>query len=179
LIFHNWPKDATAAGLWQACISVLNPRGTELSFIRKTRARTRMSDSTHSEKDLSGTGRDEVLSALFAQMVMQQAQMATMLLGKTPHPQTGETVRDLEAAQMFIDQLEMLEVKTKGNLSKEEERFLKQSLMSLRMAFVEATSAPEAAKSEPAKPAESCPASATAAASAAEEESKKKFSKKY
>jgi hypothetical protein len=139
-----------------------------------------MSDSTHSENDLSGTSRDEVMSALFAQMIMQQAQMATMLLGKTPHPQTGETVRDLEAARMFIDQLEMLEVKTKGNLSKEEERFLKQSLLSLRMAFVEATTEPETAKSEPAKPAETSPTSETAAIpSAAEEESKKKFSKKY
>lgn len=141
-----------------------------------------MSDSTYSEKDLSGAGHEDVMSALFAQMVMQQVQMATMLLGQTPHPQTGETVRDLEGAKMFIDQLEMIEVKTKGNLRKEEERLLKQSLMSLRMAFVEATagSAPEIAKPDSAtKPSESNPTSATITSSTTEEESKKKFSKKY
>ena len=65
---------------------------------------------------LSGSP-EEIRSALFAQMVMQQSSMAMMLLGKTPHPETGQMVRDLEAAKLFIDQLEMLEVKTKGNLN--------------------------------------------------------------
>ena len=60
---------------------------------------------------------DETRSALFAQMVMQQSSMAMMLLGKTAHPETGEMIRDLEAARFFIDQLEMLEFKTKGNLN--------------------------------------------------------------
>ena len=81
-------------------------------------------------------------SALFAQMVMQQSSMAMMLLGKTAHPETGKIVRDLEAARLFIDQLEMLEFKTKGNLNQEEAALLKQSLMSLRMAFVEAVDSP-------------------------------------
>ena len=89
-------------------------------------------------------------SALFAQLVMQQSSMAMMLLGKTAHPQTGEIVRDLEAARLFIDQLEMLEYKTKGNLTQEETALLRQSLMSLRMAFVEAVdSSPEQAESPP------------------------------
>lgn len=136
-----------------------------------------MSDATFSEPDLGGAGHDEILSARFAQMVMQQAQMALMLLGKTPHPQTGETIRDLEAARMFIDQLEMLEAKTKGNLSKDEERLLKQNLMSLRMAFVEAVAAP--APESASQPAEGKPESAPAATPPGEDESKKKFSKKY
>ena len=76
--------------------------------------------------------------------------MAMMLLGKTPHPETGQTVRDLDAAKLFIDQLEMLEVKTKGNLSAEESNLLKQTLMTLRLGFVEAANAPDlAAKSSP------------------------------
>ena len=89
-------------------------------------------------------------SALFAQMVMQQSSMAMMLLGKTAHPETGEIIRDLEAARLFIDQLEMLEYKTKGNLTQEEAALLQQSLMSLRMAFVEAVDSPSAqAESRP------------------------------
>src|SRR2546430_14720882 len=97
--------------------------------------------------------RDEMMSALFAHLVMQQSNMAMMLMGRAPHPETGQTMRDLEAAKMFIDQLEMLEIKTKGNLNKEETNLLKQTLMTLRMSFVETTNAPEPApgKSEPAK----------------------------
>ena len=73
--------------------------------------------------------RDEQMSALFGHLVMQQANMAMMLLGKVAHPETGKTIKDLEAARLFIDQLEMLDAKTKGNLSKEESGLLKQSLM--------------------------------------------------
>jgi hypothetical protein len=117
-------------------------------------------------------------SALFAQLILQQANMASMLLGKVPHPQSGEVMKDLDGARMFIDLLEMLEAKTKGNLTKEETALLKQSLMSLRMAYVEAVQSPspEKASPEPAKPAPSEPA---AEPSASEEEHRKKFSKKY
>ena len=83
-----------------------------------------------------------MLSAVFAQMVMQQTNMTLMLLGKIPNPSTNETMRDVSAAQYFIEQMEMLEVKTKGNLTPEEAATLKHSLLSLRMAFVEAVDAP-------------------------------------
>jgi hypothetical protein len=79
----------------------------------------------------------EIMSALFANMVIQNTNMALMFLGKVPHPQTGQPVKDLESAQMFIDQLEMLAYKTRGNLDQEEQQLLRQSLVSLRMAFVE------------------------------------------
>ena len=36
---------------------------------------------------------EEMQSALFAQMVMQQANMAFMLMGKVPHPETGKPLR--------------------------------------------------------------------------------------
>jgi hypothetical protein len=132
--------------------------------------------------------REEMMSALFAHMVMQQANIAMMMLGKVAHPETGKTMQDLDAAKLFIDQLEMLEAKTKGNLSKEEEQLLKQSLMSLRMAFVEAINAAQAEGSKPEAGAvsgesvhqEAAPANAPAAEPApAAEESHKKFSKKY
>ena len=125
------------------------------------------------------------MAALFAQMVLQQANMAMMLLGKAPHPHTGENMQDLEGARMFIDQLEMLEVKTKGNLGKEEENLLKQSLMSLRLAFVEAVESPGGAplsdKAVPPPQSESGAAASpeTSAPPADDAESRKKFTKKY
>src|SRR2546426_11284639 len=94
------------------------------------------------EGAVATASREEIMSALFANMVVQQTNMALMLLGKVPHPESGQHFRDLDGAKMFIDQLEMLEVKTKGNLEKEEDALLKQSLTMLRMAFVEAVDAP-------------------------------------
>jgi hypothetical protein len=91
---------------------------------------------------------EELHTTHFAQLVMQQANLAFMLLGKTPHPETGKAVRDLDGARMFIDQLEMLEAKTRGNLSATERDLLQQSLMSLRLAFVAAVDAPAPAAVE-------------------------------
>jgi hypothetical protein len=139
-----------------------------------------MSETTPTGGDLRDFSREEVQSALFAQLVMQQSSMAMMLMGKTPHPETGQTFYDLESARMFIEQLEMLQSKTRGNLNKAEEAMFNQTLMAVRMAFVEATDHPPSnqkppdtlagAKSEPKLP-----------ASEAEhgEDSKKRFSKKF
>jgi hypothetical protein len=135
------------------------------------------------ENNPADSGRSEELSALFAHLVIQQSNMAMMLLGKTAHPETGRVIRDLEAAKLFIDQLEMLEVKTRGNLSKEEAGLLKQGLLNLRLAFVEAVdSAPPASSPQASAPQTSAPtppAQAPATSPAPEEESRKKFSKKY
>ncbi len=136
----------------------------------------------------SSQSSDDLSSALFAQLVMQQTNMAMMLLGRVAHPETGQTYKDVEAARLFIDQLEMLENKTKGNLSKDESALLKQSLMNLRLAFVEAVESspakpePAAKESSPAPEASAGAAptaTAQAAPSSAEEEHRKKFSKKY
>ncbi len=118
-------------------------------------------------------------SALFAQLVGQQTSLVMMLLGQSPHPESGQVVRDLESAELFIDQLEMLEAKTKGNLTPPEAALLKQSLMALRLAFVKAVETPE----PPAKPAgDAGPENKTAPGTdpgAAEAESRKRFSKKF
>jgi hypothetical protein len=138
-------------------------------------------------EEFAGLSRDQIHSALFAQMVMQQSNLALMLLGKTPHPETGQSLRDLDAAKLFIDQLEMLEVKTKGNLNAQETALLKQSLMTLHLAFVEAAGASETpspsanptatAAKEDAAENKTAPAETTGAVG--EEESRKRFSKKY
>lgn len=126
--------------------------------------------------------RAESQSALFAQLVLQQTNLALMLLGKVPNPQSGETRRDLDGARLFIDQLEMLEAKTRGNLAREEARLLQQSLMTLRLAFVEAVdaSAPAAGgAADVSSAAAGEPKAAPADDAGATEESRKRFSKKY
>ncbi len=152
-----------------------------------------MNDPSREQRAGSGElSQDELQSALFAQLVMQQSNLALMLLGKGPHPESGQPRRDLEAAKLFIDQLEMLETKTRGNLNKEEAALLKQSLMALRMAFVEAVEspAPPAKTAEAPAPAATPETAAAAkpenetapkedAGAAGEAESKKRYSKKF
>src|SRR5262249_39582928 len=141
------------------------------------------SSSMNDQPANPGSAGGQAHAALFAQLVMQQANMAMMLLGHVAHPETGKGVKDVEAAKVFIDQLEKLEVKTKGNLTREEEGLLKQSLMTLRLTFVDAvqspSSAPTGAPQSPGRA--SSPASdATQGTTApAEEEHRTKFSKKY
>ena len=154
-----------------------------------------MSEKKVGGEDFAGFNREEMQSVLFTQMVMQQSNLAMMLLGKLPHPESGQTLRDLDGAKLFIDQLETLEAKTRGNLTKHEEALLKQSLMSLRLAFVEAvemSERPAKPGSEqktapaPANPASDAQASAQnkaapteAKGAANEEEPRKRFSKTF
>ncbi len=145
-----------------------------------------MSDTDAPRNPTEQLSREELMSALFANMLMQQTNMALMFLGKMPHPETGKHVTDLEMAQLFIDQLEMLEVKTKGNLNKNEEGLLKQSLTAVRMAFVQAAQEPAAPatpspapEAAPDKPAEGQVKPAESGAAAPDADSHKKFSKKY
>jgi hypothetical protein len=145
-----------------------------------------MSERPVSQTESGSPSADEMNSALFAHLVMQQSNMALMLLGKTPHPETGKPIRDMEAAKLFIDLLEMLEAKTKGNLSKEESALLKQTLMTLRLSFVEAVESepaqtqaeavkPSAEPSQPAEAGQPVPGQAEPP----KEEHRTKFSKKY
>jgi hypothetical protein len=151
-----------------------------------------MNNTPSAPEAAADAGREEFLSALFANMIIQQTNMAMMLLGKVAHPETGQFMQDLESAKMFIDQLEMLEARTKGNLSKHEDALLKQALAALHMAFVETVDAPAAGSHPEPKadapapatesPSASAPANPPAAPSAnapAADESRKKFSKKY
>lgn len=117
--------------------------------------------------------RDQMMSALFAHMVSEYTNVALMLLGRNPHPESGEKMFDPDSARLFIDQLEMLEVKTKGNLSPGEQRLLQQSLTHLRLAFVETMERPP----QPAAPAapEISPASTPDAGEASGRRSSMKF----
>jgi hypothetical protein len=62
---------------------------------------------------------------------------AMVALGMLPDPEGGSPEQHPELARHFIDLLSVVEKKTRGNLTTAEERFLKQSLHELRIAFVE------------------------------------------
>src|SRR5881392_2207932 len=86
------------------------------------------------------------LSQRFIEFVMMQAQNAALFLGQIPNPKTGEGEVNLELAKMFIDQLAMIQEKTRGNLTNEESTVLRNALSNLQMAYVEvAREAPKGA----------------------------------
>ncbi|HVF71851.1 MAG TPA: DUF1844 domain-containing protein [Chthoniobacterales bacterium] len=133
------------------------------------------------------------MSQRFIEFVMMQAQNAALFLGQIPNPQTGKGEVNLELAKMFIDQLGMIQDKTRGNLTNEEAAVLRNTLSNLQMAFVEVTQQvkggttepatsrapePEAFEAPPPSSSEEKPATPSTPTET-ESESRKKFTKSY
>jgi len=136
------------------------------------------------------------LSQRFIEFVMMHAQNAALFLGQIPNPKTGEGEVNLELAKMFIDQLAMIQEKTRGNLTNDESTVLRNTLSNLQMVYVEvAQQAPKGA-AQPERPATEPKAETSSfteptadkstktpdqppIAPATESESKKKFTKSY
>jgi hypothetical protein len=72
----------------------------------------------------------------FSTFVLGIIGSAYVHLGDAPPPE-GEPGKDLDVARHDIDLLGILQEKTKGNLTGEEERLLTQALTDLRMRYVE------------------------------------------
>lgn len=64
-------------------------------------------------------------------------------LGEAPDPETQERTVNLDAAKETIDLLSLLQIKTQGNRTAEEDKLLKDLLAQLQMKFVEKASVPE------------------------------------
>jgi hypothetical protein len=61
---------------------------------------------------------------------------ALMALGRIPNPITKQAHRNLPTARHFIDTLTMLEQKTAGNLTEDEQRMLEEIQHQLRMMYM-------------------------------------------
>jgi hypothetical protein len=77
----------------------------------------------------------------FPSLVGTIVTQALLYLGGFPDPQTGRAIVSLEHAKFHIDLLAVLQEKTKGNLSKEEDTDLSQALNELRLRFVDISKA--------------------------------------
>jgi len=87
---------------------------------------------------MGGGDGDEALPRVdFATFILSLSHSALMHLGEAPNPETNAIEKDLPLARQTIDLIGMLEEKTKGNLTGDEERLLGQILYDLRMRFVE------------------------------------------
>jgi len=76
----------------------------------------------------------------FYTFVLSLGSSVLIHLGDAPHPETGKPAeRNLALAQQSIEILAMLQQKTRGNLSPEEDKLLDQLLMDLKLRYVEAS----------------------------------------
>jgi len=135
------------------------------------------------------------LSQRFVEFVMMHAQNAALFLGQIPNPKTGQGEVNLELAKLFIDQLAMIQEKTRGNLTNEEATVLRNAISNLQMAYVEvaehvskggAPPPPTAEREQPTQPPTASPgeeepqsAGPISTPPSSESESKKKFTKSY
>src|SRR5437016_4406890 len=135
------------------------------------------------------------LSQRFIEFVMMHAQNAALFLGQIPNPKTGQGEVNLELAKLFIDQLAMIQEKTRGNLTNEEATVLRNAISNLQMAYVEvaehvskggAPPPPTAEREQPTEPPTTSPVEEKPPSTepistppSSESESKKKFTKSY
>jgi len=112
------------------------------------------------QKDQIGLREDTLR---FLDLVALFGTQAMIALGKLANPVTHKAEKNLPAARLFIDTLEMLERKTGGNLTLDEAKVLQATLTDLRMNFIE----------------ESKPPTAAAPPAPAPDDTKVKFQKKY
>lgn len=75
----------------------------------------------------------------FVTFVLSLSHSAYLHLGDAPNPLSGQLERNLTMARQTIDLLSLLEQKTQGNLTGEEERVLEQVLYELRLRYLEVT----------------------------------------
>jgi hypothetical protein len=105
------------------------PRPTAFSAERPTE-RPAQSSAPHPTAD-------EAIN--FASFLISLGTQAFMHLGDIPNPLTQQREKDPAAAKQMIDLLGILEAKTKGNLTPDEEHLLQQLLLDLRLRYVRET----------------------------------------
>ena len=74
----------------------------------------------------------------FNSLIFSLSSSALFHLGEIADPETGQKKKDLPLAKHAIDTIDMLEEKTKGNLTEEEAKFVENVLTDLRWRYVKA-----------------------------------------
>jgi hypothetical protein len=88
-------------------------------------------------KERKSTMSNEKNTSLFFSLVMTFQAAAMQQMGILKNPISDKIESDLQQAQISIDILDMLEEKTRGNLSEEEIKLLKGILQELKLNYVD------------------------------------------
>jgi hypothetical protein len=76
------------------------------------------------------------LEASFSVLAMSIASSAAMSIGLAPNPQTQEITQDKKMARFNIDLLVVLQEKTKGNLTSDEQKFIDAVITDLQLKYL-------------------------------------------
>ncbi len=87
----------------------------------------------------SSSSEDPSVPIDFSTFILSLSSSAAFHLGIAPHPEGGSQDQNLPMAKQTIDILSILQEKTTGNLTGEEERLISEVLYNLRMAYVRAS----------------------------------------
>ena len=85
----------------------------------------------------TGTPQEQAQQKIFMSFISGLAQQALMQLGEMENPYTGQAELDLQGARYTVELLNTVLVKTKGNLSPEEEETLSGIIHDLKLRYVE------------------------------------------
>jgi hypothetical protein len=97
-------------------------------------------EAKRAEAETSGaTGTSRLPQIDFATFIFSLNSSALVHLGVLEDPASGEKIPDLSLAKQTIDILGMLQEKTHGNLTRDEEQMLKNILYDLRILYVKET----------------------------------------
>jgi hypothetical protein len=91
---------------------------------------------------VSGDGsgdRDALPVVDFSTFILSLSHSVLVHLGDAPSPDDGQSHPNLPMARQTIDLIAMLEDKTRGNLTGDEERVLAQVLYDLKLRYIEVT----------------------------------------
>jgi hypothetical protein len=89
------------------------------------------------EKKPTGTPAEQQQTKIFMTFLAGLAQQALMQLGELENPYTGGQDMDLKGARYTIELLAVIQGKTKGNLTPDEDQSLSETIHDLKMRYVE------------------------------------------
>ena len=99
-----------------------------------------MSNDTEIADGGSGGAMGKMPPATFEFLIHTLFTQALMAFGRIPNPITNKAMKNIPTAKHFIDTLDMLEEKTRGNLASDERKLLEEIQHQLRTLYVEACS---------------------------------------
>ncbi len=140
LVFSAWMTVATMSGGEERGFVIRDRRGRGSSEESSSASQADTASevrSTGASAPAAGQSAGSNVPVTFSSFVISLGTSAFMLMGEQVDPQQQKIPVNLPQAKEIIDLLSVLEVKTKGNLTAEEQGVLSEMLYALRMKYVE------------------------------------------
>jgi hypothetical protein len=119
---------------------IRDKRGSGAGAERPSASSSPAQASKEAPSDSAGAEPGSGMPVTFASFVISLGSSSLMLMGEQLDPQQPAMPVNLPQAKEIIDLLSVLDVKTKGNLTTEEQTVLRDMLYALRMKYVSLTS---------------------------------------